>query len=401
MVGSQEEGGRLGWTPSPILQLRRLARPLRIIGNGARLRCQPGLRFGTFDRSSGERVRRPMPNYRGNELASPYRAMIWIEDCQAPIEISDLELDGNVEKLIIGGPFGDTGWQVPASGLFLRNNRSSETITNIFSHHHGQDGAIIDGVDAREVRSRFSRLIATENGRQGLSIVGGRGYDFADCEFSRSGRSAVRSAPGAGVDIEAEGKKTIRDLSFSRCKFIDNAGVGMVADSGDSEGARFSDCTFIGTTAWSAWPLKPRFRFERCTFVGAMVHPFSDPDPARAGQFINCRFTDDPALAPGGKAYQGGGPGRPIVNMARSRNVLFDRCRFDVHGAAVLPWSWHATYRDCTMSQRSSATAMTKGKFLGRTVINGPVSLYGSMVIGTLIVNGRRIPPGPVGVAAW
>ena len=87
--------------------------------------------------------------------------------------------------------------------------------------------------------------------------------------------------------------------------------------------------------------------------------------------------------------------------MAESKNVLFDRCRFDVHGAAALPWSWHAIYRDCTMSQRSTANAMTKGKFLGTTTISGPVDLYGSMIVGTLIVNGKTVPRGPIGVISW
>jgi hypothetical protein len=329
--------------------------------------------------------------------------MIWIRDSRAPIEIRDLELDGNLERLQIGGPYGDTGWQLPASGLLLQDNRASETITNVYSHHHGQDGAIIDGDDGRRARSHFSHFLARYNGRQGLSIVGGRGYDFVDCEFSHTGRSAIVSAPAAGVDIEAEAK-TNRDHTFTRCKFVDNAGVGMVADSGDSADCQFTDCTFVGTTAWSAWPLKPHFRFAGCTFVGAVVHPFPDKDPVRATRFLDCRFTDDPALSPTGKVYQGGTrPGEAIVNMAESENVLFDRCAFDVRGVAVLPWSWRATYRDCTMSQRSRTTAMTKGKYLGRTTIMGPVDLYGSMIIGILIVNGREMPRGPYGgdVKPW
>jgi hypothetical protein len=404
IVGAQARGGPYGWTPSPIVELRNLRSPLRILGNGARLRCQPGLRFGVFDLGSGRALRRPMPNYRQHEIASPYRAMIDISGASAAIEIRDLELDGNLERLQLGGPYGDTGWQIPASGIFLANNRGPETVANVLSHHHGQDGAMIDGDDRRAARSRFTRFVARHNGRQGLSLVGGRGYDFEDCEFSHTGRSAIASAPGAGVDIEAEGRKTIRDLTFERCRFADNYGVGMLADSGDSEGARFSNCQFIGTTGWSAWPKKPRFAFDNCTFVGAVTTAHADRDPARATRFTGCRFTDDPSLSPTGRVFPGEpAPGGAIVNLPNSDNVLFDRCTFDVGGASVLPWSWKALYRDCTMRQRSARTAMTKGKYLGTTTISGPVDLYGSMVIGTLTVNGRRIPPGPVGgdVRPW
>ena len=403
IVGAQARGGRYGWTPSPILDLRNLRLPLRILGNGARLRCQPGLKFGVFDLGSGRALRRPLPNYREHEIATPYRAMIEITGSRASIEIRDVELDGNLEQMQIGGPYGDTGWQIPASGLFLSNNHAPELIANVLSHHHGQDGAMIDGDDRRAARSRFSRFVARYNGRQGLSLIGGHGYDFEDCEFSHTGRSAIQSAPGAGVDIEAEGRKTVRDLTFVRCRFVDNYGAGLVADSGDSEGARFSDCQFVGTTGWSAWPNKPRFAFENCTFAGALSNAHADPDPARATRFTNCRFTDDPTLSPTGRVYPGGPEGGPIVNLGRSDNILFDRCSFDLTGRAVLPWSWKAIYRDCTMRQRSAKTAMTKGKYLGSTTISGPVDLYGSMVVGTLVLNGRRIPPGPVGgdVRPW
>ena len=403
MVGEQARGGPFAWSPAPIIDLRGLAGPIRILGNGARLRCRPGLRFGTFDPRSGAKTRRTLPNYKGDELASPYRAMVVIHDCRAPIEIRDVELDGNLERLSIGGPFGDTGWQVPASGIWLKDNHASETVTNVLSHHHGQDGAIIEGDPKRSTRSRFTHFVARYNGRQGISLTSGRGYDFEDCEFSHTGRSVIASAPAAGFDIEAETDKPIRDLTFARCKFVDNVGAGLLADSGDSAQARFTDCLFVGTTMWSAWPLKPYFRFEGCTFVGAVVHPFADKtNPARATQFLNCRFTDDPALSPTGKVYEGGTkPGEPIVNMAESENVLFDHCRFDVVGTALLPWGWRAVYRDCTMSQRSPTAAMTKGKYLGTTTITGAVDLYGSMVVGTLIVNGRQMPKGPLGVPAW
>jgi hypothetical protein len=397
IVGEQRRGGHYAWTPAPIIDLRNLRSPLRILGNGARLRCQPGLRFGAFDARSGRPARGPMPNYRLHEVASPYLAMIAISACRASVEIRDLDLDGNIENLQIGGPYGDTGTQIPASGILLSDNLQGETVANVLSHHHGQDGATIDGADRRTARSRFSRFVARHNGRQGLSLVGGRGYDFEDCEFSHTGRSVVRSAPGAGVDIEAEGRKAIRDLTFARCRFADNYGGGLVADSGNIEDARFRQCEFVGTTGWSAWPKKPRFTFDGCTFVGAVANAHADSDPARATRFTDCRFTDDPTLSPTGQVYTGERGGGAIVNLGQSDNVLFDRCSFELIGSAVLPWSWKALYRDCTMRQRSATTAMTKGKYLGSTTISGPVDLYGSMVVGRLLLNGRQVPPGPVG----
>ncbi len=367
---------------------RGCSKPLAIIGNGARLRCADGLRFGTFDRSTGQPTSHAMPYYSLGELASPYISMISAENCSGGVDISNLELDGNLAGLLIGGPFGDTGWQIPAAGLRLLNNRCSEQLTQIYSHHHALDGIYIDGVAERNSASMVQDVVSEYNVRQGCSLTGGRNYSFANCHFNHTGRAGLESAPAAGLDIEAA-VKPIRNLSFSGCEFANNTGVGMVADSGDTDGATFDKCRFVGTTVWSAWPLKPHFRFTNCQFVGAVVHAFTDPDPDRAAQFSNCSFLDDPALSPTGQVY---GPSQPIVNLAASVNVLFDGCRFDLKFESVLPWSWNAHYNNCTMSQVSTVLAHPKGTYTGVCRIDGNVELYGAIILGDLTVNGQVVP---------
>lgn len=376
--------------PVRLLAFHDCRGPLIIRGNGARIKCAPGLRFGVFDSSGAPRTH-AMP-YMGPGIASPYRHMISIERCGGPIEVSDLELDGNLGKLVIGGGWGDTGWQIAAIGLALINNMGDELVRNVHTHHHGQDGLLIDGVSGAPdtLRRRVVYLRSEANGRQGCSIVGGRGYRFEDCTFSRTGRSAVSSKPGAGVDIEAEGGKTIRDLGFARCSFIDNAGPGVVADSGDSAGARFTKCKFVGTTEWSAWPNKPHFRFDDCTFAGAMTRAYGDADPARAAQFFRCTFTDDPALSPSKRLYGGSNADRPLADLAEAQNMLFSRCSFLAAHGAVLPWSVHAIYQDCRMEQRSRTVSFPRGRFLGKTTITGAANLTGSRVVGEVLLNGHR-----------
>ena len=238
IVGRQHQldnlDGSYAFEPDKIMEFSGCTRPLRILGNGAIIRCAAGLRYGTFNPRTGEPTNRPLPFYESREIASPYRWMIKVEKCTGPIEIRDLELDGNARGLVIGGPWGDTGWQIPAIGLGLYENSGPERIANIHTHHHGMDGVIINGIDKdRPVRSRLSRVRSEYNGRQGCSIVGGRGYDFADCQFNHSGRAGIESAPGAGVDIEGENKR-VSDLTFTDCEFVDNRGVGLLADEGQS-----------------------------------------------------------------------------------------------------------------------------------------------------------------------
>jgi len=390
IVGAQAPDPLAGYSfgPVDIMHFQGCSKPLSIAGNGARLRCANGLRFGTFDPATGQPTYHSMPYTASGERASPYRAMIMAEGCSGGIDIRDIELDGNLGRLWIGGQYGDTGWQLPACGLWLGANACNEQVTNVYSHHHALDGVYIDGVADRISLSTLQQVVSEYNARQGCSIVGGRNYAFANCRFNHTGKAGLMSAPGAGVDIEAE-VKPIRDLSFLSCEFSNNTGVGMVADSGDSEGARFDGCRFVGTITWSAWPYKPHFRFANCQFVGAVVHAFPDQDPDRATQFINCAFLDDPTLSPTGQVY---GPSQSIVNLAESVNVLFDGCRFDLQKESLLPWSWNAIYNNCTMSQVSTDLAHPKGTYTGICRIDGNIELYGAIILGDLTVNGQLMP---------
>ncbi|CAA9485811.1 MAG: hypothetical protein AVDCRST_MAG39-440 [uncultured Sphingomonadaceae bacterium] len=395
VVGEQRPTGRrdtyYAWEPAPVLEFAQLTRGLTIEGNGARLRCAPGLRYGTFDPATGAPRENKMP-FTENLVATPYRYMIRVADCSGPVLVQDLELDGNLDRLVIGGGYGDTGWQIAAVGLALFNNRGPETVSGVHTHHHGQDGLYIDGLDREEdLTSRLIRGVRAEyNGRQGCSIVGGRGYRFEECRFAHTGRAALSSAPGAGVDIEAENGKRNRDFRFVDCEFVDNSGSGLVADSGDSEGARFERCLFVGTTAWSAWPNKPLFRFDDCRFVGAIVAPFTSADLEEVAQFRSCEFRDDPALSSTGQVFLGGGEAALIADLS-DRRALFDRCHFRLTDRGVLPWSKNAIYRNCRMEQRAARQGTPQGVYEGETSIAGNVDLYGSRVPGVVVLNGRRI----------
>lgn len=363
--------------------------PLVIRGNGATLRCAAGQRYGMFQPDGS-----PVPEIvrKGVDgMARPYAAMIEARFCTGGLLIQDIELDGNSGSLVLGGRRGDKGWQIGCAGVVLRNNSGPERMVNVHAHHQPHDGFYVDG--PREptpgVVRHFVNLKADANGRQGMSLVGGRDYRIEKSSFTRTGRGAVASAPRAGLDIEAERKKQIRNLTFIGCRFADNAGCGMVADSGDSADVSFIDCVFIGTDNWSVWPSKPGFRFDRCTFAGSLVHPFSDPNPSRATRFTSCLFTDDPSLSPTGKLRL---RSNLSANIAHAENVLFDRCRFVLMHEGLLPLSNGVIYRDCTMMQRATRRSAPGGTYEGRNVIEGPVDLRLSAILGDTRLNGVAVP---------
>ena len=392
IVGLQanESGPLYAYKPASIMHFVGCSGPLIIKGNGARLRCADGLRFGTFDPATGEPTHHNQPYYGHGELSSPYFAMIEAEGCSGYIEISDVELDGNLAGHKIGGGYDATGWQIPCSGLVLRNNVGREHITRVHTHHHALDGFLIDGPSARNTSSLIQDCTSDYNARQGCSIVGGRNYAFENCHFRHTGKARIMSAPGAGVDIEAEGSKIVRNLRFQACEFSDNAGAGLVASVGDSKGAAFESCLFIGTTSWSAWPGTLGFRFSNCEFVGSIVNARGHADPTLATQFHNCLFRDDPSLSPTGKIYAAPKL-KTIAQLPFAENVLFRSCGFELTHGLVLPWSANgAIYEACTMSQVATKTAYPRGIYRGRNRINGPVDLSGSHILGDLYVNGQR-----------
>ena len=391
IVGAQspDPTGFWAYAPATIMNFDGCTKDLTIDGNGARLRCADGLRYGTFDAMTGLPTQNAMPYTGTGQLASPYRAMLMIQNCTGKVYIKKLELDGNLGGLKIGGPYGDTGWQIPAIGLQLMNNVGGEEIVVLRSHHHGQDGIYIDGVPNRTTATSIGQSMSTYNGRQGCSVVGGCNYAFTDCAFSHTGRAVIVSAPAAGVDIEAE-VTTVRNLSFDNCEFSNNCGAGMVADSGDTDGAIFRNCRFIGTDTWSAWPKKPNFRFVDCQFFGSICNVHADTDPNRATQFLRCSFSDDVSQSPTGKIY---GASLPIADLGGGdQNVLFDSCQFDLKNGSVLPWTVWCTFNNCTMSQTSDKQAYPRGTFSGTDTINGNVDLYGSKILGDLTVNGHAWP---------
>lgn len=392
LVGEQRPGfpqERYAFAPGSIVHITGCTQDLAIEGNGATLRCAAGLRYGTFDRMTGRATNLPMPNTTPGSLATPYEYMIIVEQCRGAVSIADLELDGNVGALQIGGPWGDTGRQIACVGLYLRDNRGEEIVRDLHTHHHAQDGLMIAGVGgARPPRRLVQRVRTDANGRQGCSFIGGHDYSFVDCTFSRTGRGPIYSAPGAGFDIEAE-SMSIRRLRLDRCAFVDNAGCGMVADSGDSADVVFNDCRFVGTTNWSIWSNKPGFRYNRCEIVGAAVRFFGSADPALATQLVDCVFTDAPARSVGGKVYLAG----PIANVSDSRNVLFARCKFEALNGAQLPWSTDAIFQDCTMRQRGGAQAYPRGLFRGNNSIQGNVDVGNSRLSGKVLLNGKLLAP--------
>ncbi len=324
VVGRQIFTAGAGYKPHPIIKIQDCAQPVKIIGNGAKFIAAPGLRFGSFDPQTGAAVSPQLPFYDHAFAAHAYSMIELLRN--ENVEVTDLELDGNVDELEIGGQWGDTGWQIRAAGVWAMNN-SNLTLKRVHSHHHALDGITIGFAGLTEVSmptpTSLESIISEYNGRQGFSWVGGIGLRVSDSKFNFNGQGVVSSSPRAGVDIEAEGSVN-RDAIFENCEFAANAGPGLVADSGDSSNITVRRSKFVATTSWAIIPNKPFMRFEDSEIHGSIAKAFGSTSlPESATQFLRTQFDDEnvfgfPATFAYGYLIDLGGGG--------SHNVVFDSC---------------------------------------------------------------------------
>lgn len=400
--GTTGTSGLVGaYSPDDILRIENCSAPVEIIGYGAKLVCAGGLKFGSFDPETGA-VYNPgtLPFTDQSYRATPYFAMIYVAG-NSSVSIRGLELDGNLAAHIVGGAWNDTGRQIPCYGIFASAN-DKLTVDDVYTHDHALDGIEIGfpglTTATRKKPHLLSHVVSEYNARQGLSWTGGNSLTTIGCRFAKTGRrvntslgAVLSSAPGAGIDIEAE-SAVCRNGLFLDTEFDDNAGVGAASHSA-SDAADFTaiGCKFIGTTTWALWPSNPGWKLRDCLIAGGVTNPYDDATSReRSAQFHNCNFTAGLSQSASGTLFRN----NYRVAEINGEYVLFDRCRFADDGGSGglgLFYASGGTYRDCSFVQTGGGTIVNRGRFEGETTITrggGTHDLGGSEVVGTLTLDG-------------
>ena len=328
-----------------------------IQGNvSSKIKFQDDMLMGSFD-AQGRPI--PLTDKAGNAIVPQNNAKAFIGDAiyienSKDIKISNLELDGNLENIRLGGNMSADGWQMGQSGIVL-NEVTKLKLTDLNVHHFAVDGLQIrNSTDSRIEKITSHELALTNcsfeyNGRQGFSWTGGAGLSAKGCNFSHTGRAYNRSikkelstAPGAGVDIEPESDpniniyRLVKDGQFTNCTFENNRGVGMVADLYDEKEFRvaqnvgFDSCTFWGISNWSIWVAHPGFRFYNCNIYGSPVHSFTGSASGMQTTFNSCSFEDKVYIGQNGKRFPA--YGNYLVEIADGVSTTFDHCTFTSHG---------------------------------------------------------------------
>ncbi len=315
-VYSKGDSSRNVYTGDNILHLKN-CRNLVVEASGkVTIRYAAGLKLGAFSPRDGKAYRHNKADFLNPAYAAIIGYCIFIEQC-SNVTVSGLRLDGNNKLIEFGGRYNDLGIQLQHYGFFIYNSRRI-VLKNVYAGYFGLDGISVNNRVTPQQDSIFIENGVFEyNSRQGLSWVRGNGLTARNCQFNHTGKSKYSSAPGAGVDIEAE-DGTVSGGRFYNCSFVNNTGCGLVT-VGDVSDCSFEGCTFWGTTNWSAWVTAPSFLFRNCNFHGAFVHGFNASTDKEATRFERCLFEDKP--------YNKVPPyGGFLIEADGKKRLFFDNC---------------------------------------------------------------------------
>lgn len=296
LAGRQTRDSSQYLRPWNILHVRNVAR-LVVRMNGATIRFLPGLKLGAFDPRTGLSRRGPMPHLDRSTRAD-IGAAISVQRVGF-VSISGGTIDCNSNGMIIGGEWGDTGWQCNQFGIVVHSCPRTE-ISNMRVLDSCQDGILygyagISGASPR--RPLVMRDVTVDRAaRNCVSIVGTNQALIERCTFRRGGEApnarigSFRSAPAACIDIEAEDAEC-RNVVIRDSRLIAGAKTYnvFVADTGPSRDLLVEDTLLVGRV----WTSKPATTFRRCQLFGVFT-------TVRGGQkvaddntrIIDCTVTD-------------------------------------------------------------------------------------------------------------
>ncbi|CAN5566770.1 hypothetical protein BH11BAC1_BH11BAC1_06610 [soil metagenome] len=264
------------------------------------------MRYGTFEPSTGNRyLPDPASNYASQSHAASLGNLIHILNCNN-VTVKNIELDGNIENMSIGGYFSDPAGIVLAHNGIYIDESNTINIENVIAHHFGMDGILVENFNPTNLAAMnivFRNCKFNQNCRSGMSWTGGNSITAYNCEFNSNALGPYHSPVASGIDIEWEiGNSKVCNGKFINCHFMNNlfcgvtSNIGGLAYQNQEETFIFRGCTFVSSeTGYALWPNARDFRFICCNIYGASLHAY---DASVLGnnwntKFMNCNFNEE------------------------------------------------------------------------------------------------------------
>lgn len=159
--------------------------------------------------------------------------------------------------------------------LAIRGSKNVN-VSGLTLEDSGGDGIYVNGSKERSYSENvhLRDIVCNNHYRQGISIISAENLKVDNCEFSNT----WGTPPCAGVDIEPDkSEQRIKNVVFSGCKFIDNAGDGIEI--------------FLAHTTNESQDVT--MRFDNCYIsskhgTGIRVSKIRDDGPGGSIEFENC-----------------------------------------------------------------------------------------------------------------
>ena len=141
------------------------------------------------------------------------------------------------------GPYEKAEWRMT---LAIRGSKNV-TVAGLTLEDSGGDGVYVNGSKERSYSENvhLRDIVCNNHYRQGISIISTENLKVDNCSFSNT----WGTPPCSGVDIEPDkSEQRIKNVVFSGCQFMDNAGDGIeiflahTTDASDDVTMRFENC---------------------------------------------------------------------------------------------------------------------------------------------------------------
>lgn len=348
-------------------------------GNGATVKLNPGLHFGSYDPLTGAAVDKLSGDAAYRDFSADIGNLLHFEG-NLDVEVTNIKFDGNLTSQIWGGKYGDKGYQSRQSGLYFRNNDNVLAQNTVHSSYNALDGIGVLNEDLDELsplkKVTLYNITARHNGRQGLSYNCGNHLEIYDSDFSYTGRTTVGNPaklnyPGAGIDLEPMGRYMRPHTTIiENCTMFDNRENGLLLTG--SAPAIIRDSTIWQSTGGRAVYIygdtslgdkdEDHF-FIRCSIYGQVYSRL-----ARRVRFEECSFIQ------ANTAYYGPlGTNVPVYNRpalettsTAGASVLLNACNFNItqnNGSGITrsAYAYNTVIENSIMHHANARSGTTTG----------------------------------------
>ncbi|MEO8088519.1 MAG: hypothetical protein ABI763_16995, partial [Bacteroidota bacterium] len=235
------------------------------------------------------------------------------------VTINNLELDGNLPNLALGGAtVSGAGNNEQHYGILITGTNTYNpltfgsrdiTLNNVNVHHFGYAGIEIAPHNWQPIVNLILKDCKfNSNGCCGFAWEAGGGIRADNCRFNSNAIETITTIQACGMDIESGGVEKSHNGIFTNCEFKYNYLNGVTNSEVPPTNERdftFKHCTFVGSEFSPGIPhtkfqagnpiflTTPGCHFDCCDFYGTINYSYDSPTEVDKMIFNSCSFNEE------------------------------------------------------------------------------------------------------------